>query len=48
MERRLFVLQRLLGMALGPLVVVHLGVVLYAWRGEITAAEILLGVRKDH
>ena len=30
MERRLFVLQRLLGMALGPLVVVHLGVVLYA------------------
>jgi fumarate reductase subunit C len=41
MERRLFALQRLSGMALGPFVIVHLGVVLYALRGGLTAAEIL-------
>ena len=41
MERRLFLLQRLTAMALGPLVLVHLGLVLVAIRGGLTAAEIL-------
>ncbi len=41
MERRLFVLQRLTAMVLAPLVLVHLGLVLVAVRGGLTAAEIL-------
>ncbi len=41
MERRLFVLQRLTAMALAPLVLVHLGLVLVAIRGGLSAAEIL-------
>ena len=41
METRLFVLQRLSAMLLAPLVIVHLGLVLYAVRGGLTAAEIL-------
>lgn len=41
MERRLFLLQRLTAMLLAPLVLVHLGVVLWAIRGGLTAAEIL-------
>lgn len=41
MERRLFLLQRLTAMALAPLVLVHLGLVLVAVRGGLTAAEIL-------
>ncbi len=41
MERRLFLLQRLTAMLLGPLVLVHLGLVLVAIRGGLTAAEIL-------
>jgi fumarate reductase subunit C len=41
MERRLFVLQRLTALALAPLVLVHLGLVLVAIRGGLTAAEIL-------
>ena len=41
MERRLFVLQRLTAMVLAPLVLVHLGLVLVAIRGGLTAAEIL-------
>lgn len=41
MERRLFVLQRLTALLLGPLVLVHLGLVLVAIRGGLTAAEIL-------
>ena len=41
MERRLFVLQRLTALALAPLVLVHLGLVLVAVRGGLTAAEIL-------
>ncbi len=41
MERRLFVLQRLTAMLLAPLVLVHLGLVLVAIRGGLTAAEIL-------
>ena len=41
MERRLFLLQRLTAMALAPLVLVHLGLILLAVRGGLTAAEIL-------
>ncbi len=41
MERRLFILQRLTAMALAPLVLVHLGLVLVAIRGGLSAAEIL-------
>jgi len=41
MERRLFLLQRLTAMALGPLVLVHLGLVLVAIRGGLSAGEIL-------
>ena len=41
MERRLFALQRLTALLLGPLVLVHLGLVLVAIRGGLTAAEIL-------
>lgn len=41
MERRLFLLQRLTALLLGPLVLVHLGLVLVAIRGGLTAAEIL-------
>lgn len=41
MERRLFVLQRLTAVLLAPLVLVHLGLVLVAIRGGLTAAEIL-------
>jgi len=41
MERRLFLAQRLSAMVLAPLVLVHLGLVLVAVRGGLTAAEIL-------
>ncbi|NIA69307.1 succinate dehydrogenase [Pelagibius litoralis] len=41
MERRLFILQRLSAMVLAPLVLVHLGLILYAVRDGLTAAEIL-------
>jgi fumarate reductase subunit C len=41
MERRLFLLQRLTALMLAPLVLVHLGLVLVAIRGGLTAAEIL-------
>ena len=41
MERRLFLLQRLTAMLLGPLVLVHLGVVMVAIRDGLSAAEIL-------
>ncbi len=41
MERRLFVLQRLTAVLLAPLVLVHLGLVLVAIRGGLTADEIL-------
>ena len=41
MERRLFLAQRLSAMVLAPLVVVHLGLVLVAVRGGLTAGEIL-------
>ena len=41
MERRLFLLQRLSAMVLAPLVLIHLGLILYAVRDGLTAAEIL-------
>ena len=41
MERRLFLAQRLSAMVLVPLVAAHLGLVLMAVRGGLTAAEIL-------
>jgi succinate dehydrogenase subunit C len=40
-ETRLFALQRFSAMLLAPLVVVHLGLILYAVRGGLTADEIL-------
>lgn len=41
MEVRLFALQRVSAMVLGPLVMVHLGLILYAVGGGLTADEIL-------
>jgi len=41
MERALFLAQRLSAMLLAPLVLVHLGLVLVAVQGGLTAAEIL-------
>ncbi len=41
METRLFVLQRVSAMFLAPLVMVHLGLILFAVRGGLTADEIL-------
>lgn len=41
MERKLFVAQRLSAMVLGPLVIVHLGLILVAVRQGLTGAEIL-------
>jgi fumarate reductase subunit C len=41
MEQRLFALQRLSAMLLAPFVLVHLGLIVYAVRGGLTAAEIL-------
>jgi fumarate reductase subunit C len=40
-EARLFLLQRASAMLLAPLVLVHLGLILYAVRGGLSAAEIL-------
>ncbi len=41
MEARLFALQRLTAMVMAPFVLVHVGVVIYAVRGGLTAGEIL-------
>ncbi len=41
MEARLFALQRLTALLLAPLVLVHLGLILYAVRGGLSAEEIL-------
>lgn len=41
MEQRLFALQRLTAMIMAPFVLVHVGLILYAVRGGLTAAEIL-------
>jgi len=40
-ETRLFLLQRLSALVLAPLVLIHLGVILYAVEGGLSAAEIL-------
>lgn len=40
-EARLFLLQRASALVLAPLVLVHLGLVIYAVRGGLDAAEIL-------
>ena len=41
MTRGLFIAQRLSALVLAPLVLVHLGLVLYAIEGGLSAAEIL-------
>lgn len=41
MERYLFVAQRLTAMLLAPLVIVHLGLILYAVQHGLSGAEIL-------
>ena len=41
LELRLFLAQRVSAMVLAPLVLLHLGVILYAVRGGLSAAEIL-------
>jgi len=41
MEARLFALQRLTAMVMAPFVFVHVGIILYAVRGGLTAGEIL-------
>ena len=41
MERALFIAQRLSALVLAPLVLVHLGLILWAVRGGLTAGEIL-------
>ena len=40
-EARLYLLQRATAMLLAPLVLIHLGLILYAVRGGLSAAEIL-------
>jgi fumarate reductase subunit C len=41
MDARLFALQRLTAMVMAPFVLVHVGLVIYAVRGGLTAGEIL-------
>ena len=41
MERKLFVAQRLSAMVLAPLVLIHLGLILYAVRSGLSGEEIL-------
>ena len=41
MERKLFIAQRFSAMLLAVLVIIHLGLILFAVRGGLTAAEIL-------
>src|SRR6218665_702092 len=45
MERGLFALQRLSAMAMAPFVLVHLGLILYAARTDLTAQDILARTR---
>jgi fumarate reductase subunit C len=40
-ELRLYALQRLTALVMAPLVLVHLGLIIYAVRGGLTAGEIL-------
>ncbi len=44
-EARLFLLQRASALVLAPLVLIHLGLVIYAVRGGLDAAEILARTR---
>ena len=44
-ETRLYLLQRASAMLLAPLVLVHLGLVIYAVEGGLSAAEILARTR---
>lgn len=44
-ERQLFALQRISALVLGPLVIIHLALILYAVRDGLTAAEILSRTR---
>ncbi|MGX9934139.1 succinate dehydrogenase [Advenella kashmirensis] len=41
MEMKLFLLQRLTAMIMVPFIFVHIGVIIYAVRGGLSAAEIL-------
>ena len=41
MERSLFLAQRITAMILAPLVITHLGLILFSVQGGLTAAEIL-------
>ncbi|MCC5859336.1 MAG: succinate dehydrogenase [Ectothiorhodospiraceae bacterium] len=41
MDRALFALQRLTALILAPLVLIHLGLIIYAVRGGLTADDIL-------
>ncbi|MCP3686888.1 MAG: succinate dehydrogenase [Gammaproteobacteria bacterium] len=41
MERRLFIFQRASALLLAPLLIVHLGLILFAVRDGLSAAEIL-------
>ena len=41
MGRRLFLAQRVSAMVLAPLVLIHLGLIVYAIQGGLSAAEIL-------
>jgi fumarate reductase subunit C len=41
MEARLFAFQRLTAVVMAPFVFVHVGLIIYAVRGGLTAAEIL-------
>lgn len=45
LEARLFVVQRLTAMILAPLVIVHLGTMIYAIQGGLSAAEIIARVQ---
>ncbi len=40
-ERRLFILQRFSAMLLAPMIIIHLGLILFAIRDGLSAAEIL-------
>lgn len=42
MERRLFAIQRLSALSMAPFVFTHIGVIIYAVRGGLTAEEILI------
>jgi fumarate reductase subunit C len=41
MEARLFALQRLTAMVMAPFVFTHVGLIIYAVRGGLTAGEVL-------